>query len=316
MKPIYFVHIPKTAGTSFREAALKYYGKRSIVCDYGDSEPQTSDIVQKYAYDNRDYWKVIQKTKEDGSSMLAGHVSILKYIAGMGSTNTVVFFRDPLQRMYSEYQHLVRHKRFKASFSDLFTRTPLVNLLSKKLTGMPLEAIGFFGLTESYAESLDLFNYIFDSNVKELKENKGRKGLAEKHQIDLNDVQAFNELNTQDIELYQYAKDLFVQRLELYRKKVPFAHAKLVTTTKDKVSGWAWWERDNDDPVTVLVRINGDIVDRVVSTELKPNILRIGPPRCGYVGFSCPIAAKPGDSVDCVVEKTGQLFPLSPVIVT
>ena len=44
------VHTPKTAGTSFREALEKHFGKSRIVRDYGPKAGETSDVVREHLY--------------------------------------------------------------------------------------------------------------------------------------------------------------------------------------------------------------------------------------------------------------------------
>ena len=50
MSPIYFVHIPKTAGTSFRKASETFFGLRHVVYDYADDSNETSPFILDIVY--------------------------------------------------------------------------------------------------------------------------------------------------------------------------------------------------------------------------------------------------------------------------
>ncbi len=47
---IFFVHIPKTAGTSFRLGAESYFGRERIVYDYGKGSPASTPVVVDTLY--------------------------------------------------------------------------------------------------------------------------------------------------------------------------------------------------------------------------------------------------------------------------
>ena len=50
-KPLLFLHIPKTAGTSFRVAVLQRLGGASRVAfDYGGKHPETHDMVRRHLH--------------------------------------------------------------------------------------------------------------------------------------------------------------------------------------------------------------------------------------------------------------------------
>ncbi len=49
-----FVHVPKTAGTTFRVAVEQYLGAGAILWDYGAESPVTSPVVRQYLYQEKD----------------------------------------------------------------------------------------------------------------------------------------------------------------------------------------------------------------------------------------------------------------------
>lgn len=314
-KPVCFVHIPKTAGTSFRVAAYKYYGKRAIVCDYGENAPETSDSIKHYIYHQDDFGGMFHHIDNNNISMVCGHFPARKYIAGLGVSNTVVLLRDPMQRVYSEYQHLIRKNKYDKTFLEFFSQKNNVNVLYRKLLEVPIESIGLCGITSQYGDFLNIFNHTFGANIKLLKENRRPENSLTENNISPDDVKLFTDINGKDIKFYEYAKNIFKQRLSIYNNNQIYAHAKLNLVASDRIAGWAWWEIDSYVPVVVTVRVNGHIVGKVSANEFAPNILKILPPRHGYVGFSYPINARRGDFVDCVIEETGQVFPPSPLTV-
>ena len=50
MDSFVFVHIPKTAGTSFRLGADQYFGEKMVCRDYGPKAPETSEDEQSIYY--------------------------------------------------------------------------------------------------------------------------------------------------------------------------------------------------------------------------------------------------------------------------
>ncbi|WP_341938837.1 sulfotransferase family 2 domain-containing protein [Marinimicrobium sp. C2-29] len=315
MSALFFVHIPKTAGTSFRAAAIAAWGKRNVVRDYGPDAPETSDVVHRYIYDGQDHWSLYERMRATDTKLLCGHVLAKKYVPGMGVHNTITFFRDPVQRLYSEYQHFVRHRKYKGTFRDFYSQPRIINVQLRHVRDLPLRAMGAIGITERYQESLEIVNHSYRLNFQALVKNNYRELLDCEHEISQEDLEQIQTLHAKDLELYQQACDLFNERWALYERGQPYAHVGLTTASVQKVAGWAWWEGSGSEPVALDIRLNGQVVAQVQAQSFWPNMCKYYPPRGSHIGFSTPIQAKPGDSVDCVVRETGQVIPSTPLVV-
>ena len=310
---IYFVHIPKTAGTSFRLGAEYYFGRESIVYDYGKGSPTTTAVAIDTLYEEpKDFWRFKSACEQKGVSVVGGHVNASRFVSLFGVGNTLTFLRDPLQRMASEYAHFVRHYEYKGSFRDFYSRPIMHNRQSKILHGVDFEAIGFVGLTERYAESLALLNSRYAIQVPNREDNRGKTSLDAVHEISVEDEAELKRLNKRDIHLYEQAVAIFEQRQQMATLGQKWAHARIQEANVQRISGWAWWPGEDDDPVSVEVWANGKHLDTVTAVELRPGLCRLLPPRGGYVGFQLPVNLCPGDQVQCRVASTGQWFPLKP----
>lgn len=311
--PLFFVHIPKTAGTSFRLGAEQIFKKTRIVYDYGKGSAETSDVVQSYLYPPpSDFWQFGQACLRQETAMVGGHVNAGRFVSLFGVGQTLTFVREPLQRMASEYAHFVRHYGYKGSFHDFYSRPGMHNRQSKILHSVDLEAIGFVGITERYAESLKVLNAHFGIDIPQREDNRGKKSVEAVHEIPAEDEAEFKRLNKQDIALYQRAVDLFDARERCFQAGKPWAHARLVEASVQRVAGWAWWAEQGDDPVQVEIWVNDEYVDTVSAVELRPGLCRLRPPRGGYIGFHLPVKLTPGDRVQCCVAGTKQWFPTKP----
>uniref|UniRef100_UPI00341415D1 hypothetical protein n=1 Tax=uncultured Halomonas sp. TaxID=173971 RepID=UPI00341415D1 len=214
--------------------------------------------------------------------------------------------------MASEYAHFVRHYEYKGSFHDFFSRPVMHNRQSKILHGVDVEAIGFVGLTERYAESLEVLNALYGIEIPRREDNRGRQRLEAKHEISAEDEAEFQRLNKRDIRLYDQVAELFDQRYRLFLEGKPWAHARLVEVKPQRIAGWAWWAGESNESVSVEVWVNGKHQDTVTAVELRPGLCRLLPPRGGYMGFHLPVKLNTGDKVQCRVASTGQWFPLRP----
>jgi len=209
----FFLHIPKTAGTSLSRYMEDFF-------DVDEAQPygyQIEDIIKDV--DNGRFFRFYQ-----------GHISLYeskKFLPDIDNLITVL--RNPWVRVYSHFRH---HSRCMPENKELSeTYLCIDNLMCKMLSGLnpddPLVSIeehlysakmnikecAFFGLTELFDESLamlaDKFGWMFVAKPQRF--NSATKATTLKS-IPEDKLEIIKEHNTADMELYVYANQLFEKR--------------------------------------------------------------------------------------------------------
>ena len=226
----FFLHIPKTAGTSFRIELLHYFGEQGIfpnsedLVSNNDQYPPSKKLIDSIPSDRIDDIKVI-----------SGHYRF-KFIKNIfPESNTMVFFREPISRAISNLKHLQRHSKFYQgqSLIDIATHGKNVNIeidnrqarmiwqgfQRKNLTFEKVKKViskfDFIGITELYKPSIELCNKTFNWDLKgDIFANKAEDTTQDEEVSD--DLIEFIENNNQvDLLLYEYALELFKERCEV-----------------------------------------------------------------------------------------------------
>ena len=314
----FFVHIPKTAGTSFRLAAERQFSPERVVYDYGPQSPVTSACIQRHLYGEgeRDEAAFYEHCRDHGIKLIAGHRPATRYLGGVAVGNIITFVREPLARAFSQYLHFKRHQGFEGSFREFFSVPARQNAQAHMLRGVSLRALGFLGITEEYRQSLPMINYRYGWRLRHKRAN--RSGFFEPgpDSISQADRALFYELNSDDVALYREACWLFDIRRRLAAQGRPFAHAAIELVEGKRLRGWAWWAEPAEEPARIEICVNDAPAKTVAADRELKRWAKAGAPSQGRVGFVAGISARPGDRIICRIAQTGQPIVPEPTIAT
>lgn len=230
------IHIPKTAGTTFRNYLHKVFDG-GVLHDYGLDAPELNDLFDssfpdiatirdKGYFDIRLLSEGILEFKQALRSRriraIHGHFDINKYLGIFPRATYLVWLRDPLERALSHYQFLQRILSDptdetnssiyygRLSFDDWMLRPENINL-QYRLTLGDLTRFHFVGITEQFDRSLSVFRKIAGLDQKSFDfpawpENVNpRKRLKARYKTSKQTREQFTELNQADIVLYNEA---------------------------------------------------------------------------------------------------------------
>lgn len=298
-----FVHIPKTAGTSLRVALVQHFKKSDIKFDYGPKSKDTSFSVKRFIYRNNDYFRLVSS----GTKVLYGHFPVKKYIRLTDCLNVITFFRDPVDRVLSEYKHFVRYNDYQGSLEQFAQTRRFRNTLQTFMAGAPWSAIGFIGFVEHYNDSLLLLGKKLNIELK--IENLNIAPESKNGEFTQQQRQMVADLNQSDISLYNQARDNFMWRLTLYNANKPFTYGGWqIAKNNVSVTGFAFYD-GSDMPVTIVILINGKKYETVVANQFHFSMYKLQSPRKGYVGFSALLPHVERHDLQFVNATTRQPLP-------
>lgn len=299
-----FVHIPKTAGTSFRHA-LDAFGE---VCrDYGKQSQETTDLIQEKIYQGEDEFLAYESFMASDYEWLCGHFPVNKYLNWFSTRNIVVFVRDPIEQLVSHYNHYVSYLGYEGDFASFCNKPMAQNIQSKHAAGIPVELLGFVGVTEKYHDSLTLLNQQLQSSYAQRKSNVNPSKRMEATGLTAQERALLEKQLAQDITLYEKANHLLEARKQLEEQEHEWCHGIANVNANKVLVGCAFYS-NSDEAVQIDVLKNGKLLKQFSATGFYGAHPRANFPRNRFIGFRIPLAKNitAEDTLEVVVRSTQQ----------
>ncbi|WP_273005587.1 sulfotransferase family 2 domain-containing protein, partial [Leeuwenhoekiella blandensis] len=217
-------HIPKTAGTSFREVIQKLY-KDDICYDYTDNY-NLSDYVKpsmKMKMQRKWHYRKFRQKLKDTDKCIYGHFRVSKY-QSLDNLNEVTFFlREPTERLISHYYYWKKNpdplnyvcKELIENDLSLenFAKLPLVqNFQSKFVGNTPISDFSFIGITEKFDQCIESFCDLHGITSPDLERKMVNKDKTPLKDISPKVLEKIRSLNTIDLRLYEEAMELAIKK--------------------------------------------------------------------------------------------------------
>lgn len=262
-KRLFFLHLPKTAGTTFANSLYTYFGPTGYIREILNSPDETL----------KEFSKKLSSKKLDQINCVIGHFHFGLHTFFSGDYEYVTFFRNPVKRVLSLYYHIrdrrehPLHKTFhkqKISTEDFFrgflTKEAVNDQTRRIASAYNVENISHehfnkaieninnhfscIGLTERYDDSMIVFEKIF-YQLSDLSYpsalNEQRTILSDK--VDRNTYQIIEEYNHYDIKLYKYAEEVFKKQIDSYSGYFPKARTNFKDRCKQKALTEDQWQK-------------------------------------------------------------------------
>ncbi|MDP8219642.1 MAG: capsular polysaccharide synthesis protein [Candidatus Theseobacter exili] len=214
------IHLPQTAGTSFRKILSSTYHDR-VMFDYGDKIMDSSSKTNLFREERRkkkiDY--LLELKHEELPKIIHGHFYAKKYISFRGIFKFTTIVREPLALVISLYNYLndrpdsnpIVDKAKNMTFENFIEDEWFVNIMTTQLKGFEIDDFELIGLQEEFdlykSRFMSLFGIKFEN--ESIYENTSNTKKVELSSISDELKSKFYLLNAKDVDFYNSCKEKY-----------------------------------------------------------------------------------------------------------
>ena len=245
----FFIHIPKTAGTSFRMMMQKVFNKKNVFPNVEELKSNNDN------YPNLNVLESKSQEEQNDIKFISGHLPYSSSVIFPAKSKKLIFLRKPLNRAVSELLNLqdTDPKYHDKSLAEIFELNytkinslqvrHLANALEKKeLTKADLKIAKnnlrkcyFIGITERFDESVQLASNIFGWKFTESRKDKVSK--YDNYALLSDELQQkLKTANELDEHLYHYALELFELSIKDPKKHLAKTPRKPINKNVKKIT--------------------------------------------------------------------------------
>jgi len=214
------LHIPKSAGTSFKlslkehfgDALLEDYGTRPMRVPFERGRKRAEKFNKRIQFDN---YKNVH--------CIHGHFIAAKYASFRGNALFITWLRDPIERLYSNYFHIMRIsesarntiprkvRKEKWTLEEYCFHPLMKNFCSNFFWGFDISNFDFVGIVERFESEMEYFSSTFLDTTSNLFRVNANPDLEE-YLIDPGlraDLEKFHSI---DMEMYHRALEASLSR--------------------------------------------------------------------------------------------------------
>jgi hypothetical protein len=220
---ICFIHIEKAAGTTLHNILANNFTNYLTISPtfYWSNEPGNNTTAKELAW----LMRFVLPTEAIGGHPLRNYLSY--DIALKRPVQYVTFLREPVSRYLSHFKHQKFAKKIQWDMGTFLDEPRFNNYMTRRIspTGNLEEAkriigeMAFVGITENFDESLLLMKHhlsLENFNPFYEKENVSKAEFSDSDVLqDAGLYQRIIKNNTDDIELYHYAKEVVFRRFQM-----------------------------------------------------------------------------------------------------
>ena len=263
MNTLRFLHIPKTAGSTFSGILISQYGLRNHFQFIGPIDEVTSR------------WNSLSIAKQQNTNLFLCHSPLVTGIDKADQSKIITFLRDPVSRVKSFCQHVfegkspyLRDKFPPSAFSlddflncgELELDNLQVNILAGNAGGgtrtvpygkdenellntawdVLIHQVHCFGLLEEFDNSILLFREKLGWNKDPFYVQVNKKSPTRRLEFKQNHLDKIVELNRLDIELYNKAKKYFLDQIDMNISAQELMRFQKLNAEKQPVTTFKW----------------------------------------------------------------------------